>query len=125
MAKKLYVGNLSYSTSEDKLRSLFAEVGEVTDVFLPTDRETGRMRGFGFVEMANDESGRAAIEGTNGVAFHGRDLVVNEARPRTEGAGGGFRGGNGGGYRGGDRGDRGGYRGGDRGDRGGYRRDEY
>jgi RNA recognition motif-containing protein len=76
--------------------------------------------------MSNDESGRAAIEGTNGVAFHGRDLVVNEARPRTEGAG--FRGGNGGGYRGGDRGDRGGYRGsdrGDRGDRGGYRRDEY
>jgi RNA recognition motif-containing protein len=122
----IYVANIAYSAQDQDLRELFEAYGEVTSAKIIMDKATNRSRGFGFVEMSNDESGRAAIEGTNGVAFHGRDLVVNEARPRTEGAG--FRGGNGGGYRGGDRGDRGGYRGsdrGDRGDRGGYRRDEY
>ena len=130
----IYVANIAYSVQDQDLRELFEPFGEVTSAKIIMDKATKRSRGFGFVEMSNDDSGRAAIEGTNGVAFHGRDLVVNEARPRTEGAGdrGGYRGGNGGGgYRGGnDRGgDRGGYRGGsdrgDRGDRGGYRRDEY
>ena len=110
----IYVANIAYSAQDQDLRELFEAYGEVTSAKIIMDKATNRSRGFGFVEMANDESGRAAIEGTNGVAFHGRDLVVNEARPRTEGAGGGFRGGNGGGSRGGDRGDR-----------GGYRRDEY
>jgi RNA recognition motif-containing protein len=120
----IYVANIAYSAQDQDLRELFEAYGEVTSAKIIMDRATNRSRGFGFVEMANDESGRAAIEATNGVAFHGRDLVVNEARPRTEGDRGGFRGGNGGGYRGGDRG---GYRNdrGDRGDRGGYRRDEY
>ena len=146
----IYVANIAYSAQDQDLRELFEAFGEVTSAKIIMDKATNRSRGFGFVEMADDESGRAAIEGTNGKGFHGRDLVVNEARPRTEGGGGdrgGFRGGNGGGgygggsgggggYRGGgDRGgsgggDRGGYRGGsgggsDRGDRGGYRRDEY
>lgn len=133
----IYVANIAYSAQDQDLRELFEAYGEVTSAKIIMDKATNRSRGFGFVEMADDASGRAAIEGTNGVAFHGRDLVVNEARPRTEGAGGGgggFRSGNGGGGgyrggdRGGDRGDRGGYRGGDRGDRGdrgGYRRDEY
>lgn len=138
----IYVANIAYSAQDQDLRELFEAHGEVTSAKIIMDKATNRSRGFGFVEMSDDDSGRAAIEGTNGVAFHGRDLVVNEARPRTEGEGdrGGFRGGNsgggGGGYRGGGGGDRGGYRGGndrggsdrgssDRGDRGGYRRDEY
>lgn len=141
----IYVANIAYSAQDQDLRELFEAYGEVTSAKIIMDKATNRSRGFGFVEMSDDDSGRAAIEGTNGAAFHGRDLVVNEARPRTEGGAGdrgGFRGGNGGGgggYRGGsgggDRGgDRGGYRGGndrggsdrgDRGDRGGYRRDEY
>ena len=136
----IYVANIAYSAQDQDLRELFEAHGEVTSAKIIMDKATNRSRGFGFVEMSDDDSGRAAIEGTNGIAFHGRDLVVNEARPRTEGAGdrGGFRGGNsggGGGYRGGNSGggDRGGYRGGsdlggsgsDRGDRGGYRRDEY
>jgi RNA recognition motif-containing protein len=127
----IYVANIAYSAQDQDLRELFEAFGEVTSAKIIMDKATNRSRGFGFVEMADDESGRAAIEGTNGKGFHGRDLVVNEARPRTEGTGGdrgGFRGGNGGGgYRGGNGGgDRGGYRGGsDRGDRGGYRRDEY
>ncbi|MBX2983452.1 MAG: RNA-binding protein [Flavobacteriales bacterium] len=130
----IYVANIAYSVQDQDLRELFEAHGEVTSAKIIMDKATNRSRGFGFVEMSDDDSGRAAIEATNGSAFHGRDLVVNEARPRTEGAGdrGGYRGGNdggGGGYRGG--GDRGGYRGGsdrggsDRGDRGGYRRDEY
>ena len=130
----IYVANIAYSAQDQDLRELFEAYGEVTSAKIIMDKATNRSRGFGFVEMSDDDSGRAAIEATNGSAFHGRDLVVNEARPRTEGAGdrGGYRGGNdggGGGYRGG--GDRGGYRGGsdrggsDRGDRGGYRRDEY
>jgi len=131
----IYVANIAYSAQDQDLRELFEAFGEVTSAKIIMDKATNRSRGFGFVEMADDDGGRAAIEGTNGKGFHGRDLVVNEARPRTEGAGndrGGYRGGNGGGggYRGGNGGgDRGGYRGGsdrgDRGDRGGYRRDEY
>lgn len=122
----IYVANIAYSAQDQDLRELFEPFGEVTSAKIIMDKATNRSRGFGFVEMADDDSGRAAIEGTNGVAFHGRELVVNEARPRTEGSGdrGGFRGGNSGGYRGGN--DRGGYRGGSGGgDRGGYRRDEY
>lgn len=141
----IYVANVPYSVKDQDLLDLFSPFGEVTSAKIIMDKATNRSRGFGFVEMANDDAGRAAIEGTNGKNFHGRDLVVNEARPRTEGDRGGFGGGGGrgfgggggdrGGYRGGsggsgggDRGgDRGGYRGGnDRGsDRGGYRRDEY
>jgi RNA recognition motif-containing protein len=120
----IYVANIAYSAQDQDLRELFEAHGEVTSAKIIMDKATNRSRGFGFVEMANDDSGRAAIEATNGSSFHGRDLVVNEARPRTEGAGerGGFRGG----FRGNN--DRGGYRGGERserGDRGGYRRDEY
>lgn len=128
----IYVANIAYSAKDQDLRELFEAFGEVTSAKIIMDKATNRSRGFGFVEMSDDTAGKAAIEGTNGKGFHGRDLVVNEARPRTEGGGGdrgGFRSGGGdrGGYRGG--GDRGGYGGGgggrDRGDRGGYRRDEY
>ncbi len=91
MAKKLYVGNLSYSTSEGTLRSLFSEVGEVTDVFLPTDRETGRMRGFGFVEMANESDAADAIRRFDGYTLDNRQLRVNEAQDKP--TGGGNRGG--------------------------------
>jgi RNA recognition motif-containing protein len=123
----IYVANVPYSVKDQDLHELFAPFGEVTSAKIIMDRATNRSRGFGFVEMANDEAGRAAIEATNGKNFHGRDLVVNEARPRTEGGprgGGGYGGGRG--FGGGDRGfgggDRGGYRGGDRGgDRGGFR----
>lgn len=92
MNKKLYVGNLSYRTSEDALRRLFAEVGEVTDVFLPTDRETGRPRGFGFVELADEDSAREAIRRFDGYTLDERQLRVNEAQEKTSG-GGGRRGG--------------------------------
>ncbi len=130
----IYVANVPYSVKDQDLHELFAPFGEVTTAKIIMDRATNRSRGFGFVEMANDEAGRAAIEGTNGKNFHGRDLVVNEARPRTEGDRGGFGGGGGGrSFGGGDRGgfrDRGGDRGDRGGDRGGYRserprRDEY
>ncbi len=87
MAKKLYVGNLSYHTSEDTLRRLFAEVGEVTDVFLPTDRETGRMRGFGFVEMANESDAADAIRRFDGYTLDERQLRVNEAQEKSSGGG--------------------------------------
>jgi hypothetical protein len=132
----IYVANVPYSVKDQDLRELFEPYGEVTSAKIIMDKATNRSRGFGFVEMADDNSGRQAIEGTNGKNFHGRDLVVNEARPRTEGdrpsfggGRGGDRGGDRGGFRGGDRGgDRGGYSGGggggDRRERGGYR-DEY
>lgn len=81
---KLYVGNLSFDTTEEQLESVFAEHGEVKSVALVTDRETGRPRGFGFVEMAND-AGQAAVTALNGKNLGGRDLTVNEARPRNEG----------------------------------------
>lgn len=92
---KLYVGNLSFSTSEAQLRDLFAQHGTVTSASLVMDRDTGRPRGFGFVEM-DDAGAQAAIAALNGKNIDGRDLTVNEAKPKTGGGGGG-----GGGYRGG------------------------
>ncbi|MFN0010295.1 MAG: RNA recognition motif domain-containing protein [Phycisphaerales bacterium] len=94
---KLYVGNLSFQTSESQLREIFAAHGDVTSASLVMDRETGRPRGFGFVEFANDEHARAAIAALNGKNVDGRDLTVNEAKPREGGGGGGGRGGFGGG----------------------------
>ena len=101
---KIYVGNLSYNTDQDALRDLFAQHGEVEDVHVPTDRQTGRPRGFAFVTMPNDSEAQAAIAALNGTELDGRSLNVNEARPRPEGGGrGGSRGGDRGGSRGGDR----------------------
>ena len=99
--KRLYVGNLSFDSSEDDVRAAFSAFGEVTSTHMVTDRDTGRPRGFGFVEMADAEQADAAIAGLNGTNLGGRDLTVNEARPRPErgGGGGGFRGGGGGGSR--------------------------
>ncbi len=99
----IYVGNLSFDATESEVRSLFEEHGEVVKVNLITDRDTGRPRGFGFVEMADAKAGRAAIEAVNGRELGGRTLTVNEARPRTERSGGG---GGGGGRPGGGRRDR-------------------
>ncbi len=92
MSKKLYVGNLSFSSTEDDIRNKFATFGEVISVSLITDRETGRLRGFGFVEM-DDEGAMAAIQGMDGKDFGGRTLKVNEAqdKPRSGGGGGGRR----------------------------------
>jgi len=101
---KLYVGNLSYSTGESDLRELFAAYGAVESVAVITDRDSGRSKGFGFVEFANDAEGNAAIAGLNGKEVGGRALTVSQARPKTEGGGGG-RGGFGGGG-GGGRGNR-------------------
>jgi RNA recognition motif-containing protein len=102
---KLYVGNLSFQTSESQLRELFAQFGEVSSAQLAMDRETGRPRGFGFVEFNDAAHAKAAIDGLNGKNIDGRDLTVNEARPREGGArsggGGGGRGGWGGGGGGG------------------------
>jgi RNA recognition motif-containing protein len=80
----IYVGNLSYEVIQDNLAEIFAEFGTVKRVQLPTDRETGRLRGFGFVEMSNDAEEDAAIEALNGAEWMGRDLTVNKARPREE-----------------------------------------
>ena len=122
MAMKLYVGNLSFKTSSDDLQELFAQAGTVESASVVEDRETGRSRGFGFVEMSSAEEGAKAIEQFNGKEFNGRNLTVNEARPREDrggrGGGGGGRGGYGGGG-GGNRGGGGGY-GGNRGGGGGY-----
>ncbi|MCA9273186.1 MAG: RNA-binding protein [Phycisphaerales bacterium] len=98
---KLYVGNLSYQTSENELREIFSQHGEVVSATLVMDRETGRPRGFGFVEFADASSAKAAIEALNGANVGGRDLTVNEARPREPRSGGGGFGGGGGGHRGG------------------------
>lgn len=87
---KLYVGNLSYETNEDQLRDLFAPYGTPESVKIITDRETGRAKGFGFVEFSNDQEAKAAMSALNGRDFSGRPLTVNEARPQT---GGGNRGG--------------------------------
>lgn len=89
MSKKIYVGNLSFNSTEDDIRTQFATFGEVISVNLITDRETGRLRGFGFVEM-DDEGARAAIQGMDGKEFGGRNLKVNEAedKPRSGGGGG-------------------------------------
>ena len=108
---KIFVGNLNYRTTPDGLREIFSAHGEVLDVFIGTDRETGRSRGFGFVTMGSKEAGAAAIENLNGKDFEGRALVVNEAQPRAPRPGGGFGGGGGGGFGGGG-GGRGGYGGG-------------
>jgi RNA recognition motif-containing protein len=100
--KNIFVGNLSFNTGEDELRQLFEQYGQVDRVSIMTDRDTGRSRGFGFVEMANAEDGEKAIAALNGSQLSGRTLNVNEARPKTERTGGG------GGGRGRDRGGRGG-----------------
>ncbi len=99
---KLYVGNLSFSTTEESLQNEFSAHGQVEEVAVITDRDTGRPRGFAFVSMSNDGEARAAIESLNGTELDGRTITVNEARPKT-GAGGG-----GGGGRGGPRGGGGG-----------------
>ncbi len=99
MGKRLYVGNLSYNSTEMDLRDLFAKFGTVADAKLVTDRDTGRPRGFGFVEMSTDAEASEAINGLNGQEFQGRALTVNEAQERSGGGGGrgGGRGGRGGG----------------------------
>jgi cold-inducible RNA-binding protein len=101
---KLYVGNLSFSTTETQLRDLFAQHGDVASASLVMDRDTGRPRGFGFVEFRDPAHGKAAIDALNGKNFDGRDLTVNEARPREGGGGGGGGGGRSGGGGGGRRG---------------------
>ncbi len=118
---KIYVGNLPFTATEQELRTLFAQHGNVVSVALPTDRETGRPRGFGFVEMAQADAARA-IESLNGQQLGGRALRINAAQDKPRGGGGGFGGGGGGGggYRGGSGGGGGGYRGGDSGGGGGY-----
>lgn len=134
MAKRLYVGNLAYSVTSDELQELFEQFGQVRSAQVLSDRETGRSRGFGFVEMDNDAEAEAAIENLDGRDHDGRRLTVNEARPRTPGGGGGYGGGGyggggggrgygggGGGYGGGGGGGYGG--GGYGGGRGGY--DQY
>ena len=95
MSKNLYVGNLSFNTTADDLRDLFSQHGSVTSTQVISDRETGRSRGFGFVEMA--DGAEAAVNAVNGAEFQGRALTVNEAKPREERGGGGGRGGYGGG----------------------------
>lgn len=99
MATKLYVGNLTYDTTSQTLEQLFGQHGEVRSAEVIMDRETGRSKGFGFVEMSNDHGAKAAISALNGHDVGGRSLTVNEARPREPRSGGG--GGGGGGYRGG------------------------
>ena len=116
MSMKLYVGNLSFRTSSEDLEQLFSQAGTVQSASVIEDRETGRSRGFGFVEMATAEEGQAAIAQFNGKEVGGRALTVNEAKPREDRGGGGGRGGFGGG---GNRGGGGGY-GGNRGGGGGY-----
>ena len=120
MDAKMYVGNLSYDVTQEELQALFEAHGAVSDVFIVKDRESGRPRGFAFVTMETKESMDAAIEALNGADFMGRNLAINEARPREERPSGG--GGYGGGGRGGnDRGGRGGNdRGGNGGGRGGW-----
>jgi hypothetical protein len=127
MGKKLYVGNLPWSATSASLESLFAQHGSVRSAEVISDRDTGRSRGFGFVEMETEEGSQAAIQSLNGVEMEGRAITVNEARERTPrpsgGGGGGGRGGYGGGGGGGGRGGYGGGGGGGgggRGGRGGY-----
>lgn len=92
MNTKLFVGNLSFNTTENDLQDAFAAHGTVTEANLMTDRSSGRSRGFGFVTMASAEEAQKAIDALNGALVDGRNLTVNEARPREERAGGGFRG---------------------------------
>lgn len=130
MNKKLYVGNLSYATTDDELHTHFSAIGPVTSATVIMDRNTGRSKGFGFVEMETAEAAQDAINRLNNTEFNQRMISVSEARPPRErsfdgGGGGGSRGGDRGGSRGGDRGgfggDRGGNRGGGRGGFGGDR----
>jgi RNA recognition motif-containing protein len=116
---KLYVGNLAFETSSNDLQQLFAQAGTVESSAVVEDRETGRSRGFGFVEMSSNEEGQAAIQQFNGKEVNGRALTVNEARPREDRGGRGGGGGGGRGGFGGNRGGGGGY-GGNRGGGGGY-----
>jgi RNA recognition motif-containing protein len=115
MGKKLYVGNLSYGITDSTLQQLFEPHGSVQSAQVIMDRDTGRSKGFGFVEMGSDQEAQAAIQAMNGKEIEGRPLTVNEARPKEGGGGGGGRGGprggGGGGY-GGGRGGGGGYGGG-------------
>ena len=138
MGNKLYVGNLAYSVRDESLQEAFSQFGTVTSAKVMMDRETGRSKGFGFVEMGSDAEAQAAINGMNGQALEGRAVVVNEARPREERpggfgggrsggggygggrSGGGGYGGGGGGYGGGGRSGGGGYGGGGRSGGGGY-----
>jgi RNA recognition motif-containing protein len=116
MGKRIYCGNLSFRATEEDVRSLFSAYGQVTDCHLVVDRETGRSRGFAFVEMASEDQAKAAIQALDGQAHEGRNLKVNEAQPREDrGGGGGGRGG----YGGGGGGGRGGYGGGGGGGYGG------
>lgn len=123
----IYVGNLSYRATEDEIRSAFEQYGSVSKVSIIMDRDTGRSRGFAFVEMANGDEAQAAITALNDQDIAGRKVSINEARPRTEqaprggGGGGGYRGGGGGGYGGGGGGYGGGHGGGGGRDRGGDR----
>jgi RNA recognition motif-containing protein len=119
MTMRLYVGNLSFQTTSQDLQDYFSQAGTVESANVVEDRETGRSRGFGFVEMATKEEGEAAIQQFNGKELNGRNLTVNEARPR-EDRGGGGRGGFGGGGGRGGYGGGGGGRGGGGGGRGGY-----
>ncbi|MCX6471420.1 MAG: RNA-binding protein [Corynebacteriales bacterium] len=115
---KLYVGNLSFKTTEDELRSTFGQYGAVTDVYVAMDKMTGRPRGFAFVTMGTAEEAKTAAEKMNGTDLGGRQLTVNEARPKEDRPSGGFGGGGGGGGRGfggGGGGGRGGFGGGGRG----------
>ena len=105
----IYVGNLAYATTNDDLRGAFEAFGEVTEARVMQDRETGRSRGFGFVEMANNDEAQQAIEKLNGAQLQGRAITVNEARERTERKPRSFGGGGGGGGYGGGGGGRGGY----------------
>jgi RNA recognition motif-containing protein len=120
MGKKLYVGNLSYSVDSSELEQLFGQHGQVVSAQIINDRDTGRSKGFGFVEMSNDDEAEAAIAALNGQQHGGRALTVNEARPREERGGGGGGGGGRGGFGGG-----GGGRGGFGGGGGGGSRDRY
>jgi RNA recognition motif-containing protein len=124
MGRKLYVGNLSYSVDSSTLQELFSAHGTVESAEIIADRDTGRSKGFGFVQMSSDDEAQAAIAALNGQQHEGRALTVNEAKPREDrprGGGGGHGGGGRGGYGGGGGGGRGGYGGGG----GGGRRDRY
>ena len=113
MGKKLYVGNLSYSVDSSMLQEMFGQHGSVQSAEVIADRETGRSKGFGFVEMATDEEAQKCIQTLNGQQFEGRALTVNEAKPKENRSGGGGGGG------------RGGFGGGRGGDRGGFKRERY
>jgi RNA recognition motif-containing protein len=121
MGKKLYVGNLPYSVDDETLHQRFSEFGAVSSAKVITDRETGRSKGFGFVEMDSDSDADTAMDRLNGAQMDGRAINVSEAKPQAPREGGGGRGGFGGGGRGGGGGGRGGFGGGGRGGGGGGR----